>query len=216
MHLEVGRTPVTQQLFEDLLGYAPSYFSGAPHAPVESVSFHEAAGLCNEASRQLEVQPAFIVTGEGRDVRVVGIDSAAMRYGAVRVLSAAEWEWACLAGCGPDYWWGSSSTLINDHAWWRGNSGYTTVAVDAPGHTNSWGLVDMIGNVWEWCIPIDLAGVGRTDIDHPWKGGSWHSSNSADMVAGASVGSGPDVRSPGLGFRIARSYFGLDELVQSS
>ncbi len=214
--LEVGQNPVTQQLFETALGYAPSHFGGSPRAPVESVSFHEAAHFCNMASRGLGLAPGFRLGGEGRDIRVTGVDLDAVAVGAVRLLTAEEWEWACLAGNDGEYWWGSSQSSLDTHAWWRGNSSDAPVAIGALGHTNAWGLSDMIGNVWEWCMPSQVGDTGIPEVNHPWKGGSWHTSNPSDMVSSFDIGSSPEVRTPGLGFRIARSYLKADVLDQSS
>ena len=65
--------------------------------------------------------------------------------------SEAEWEYAARAGVTTKWLCGDSETGLGDYAWYCENSGSEThpVAQKAP---NAWGLYDVHGNVWEWCL----------------------------------------------------------------
>ncbi|MEX2666619.1 SUMF1/EgtB/PvdO family nonheme iron enzyme [Candidatus Uabimicrobium amorphum] len=70
----------------------------------------------------------------------------------MRLLTEAEWEYACRAGTTRAYNLGDSidtSKVCFDPNW----SGQTasTVAVKSLPNENSWGCYDFHGNVWEWC-----------------------------------------------------------------
>ena len=119
----IGKTEVTQVLWEAVMGINPSRFKG-DYLPVENVSWDD----CQEFIRKLNS-----MTGQN-----------------FRLPTEAEWEFACRGGnnsCGYKY---SGSNNLGSVAWYDENSGGQThrVATKAP---NELGIYDMSGNVWEWC-----------------------------------------------------------------
>ena len=119
------------QLERDL-GADPSQFTGV-NRPVEKVNWFEAVEFCRRLSQR---------TGR--------------RYG---LPSEAQWEYACRAGTITPFHFGPtiSADLANydaSTAYGPGEKGTyrqeTTPVGTFP--ANTWGLHDMHGNVWEWCL----------------------------------------------------------------
>ncbi|WP_414568090.1 SUMF1/EgtB/PvdO family nonheme iron enzyme [Nostoc sp. CCY 9925] len=140
----IGKHPVTQAQYQAVMGNIfqkiignnnnPSYFKGE-NRPVEKVSWDDAIKFCEKLSQK---------TGR-----------------TYRLPSEAEWEYACRAGTTTPFYFGE--TITTDLVNYNGNYPYgsapkgeyreetTDVGKFPP---NSFGLYDMHGNIWEWCLDI--------------------------------------------------------------
>ena len=96
----------------------------------------------------------------------------------------AQWEYACRAGTTTTYYWGNS--MNGDYAWYTSNSSSKSHPVGTK-KPNTWGLYDMSGNVWEWCLDWHYSSLAYgTDPKGPlWgsgrvlRGGGWGSNESS-------------------------------------
>jgi formylglycine-generating enzyme required for sulfatase activity len=147
----IGKTEVTQALWQAVMGANPSGFKGDTR-PVENVSWEDC---------QLFVEKLSRLTGK--------------RY---RLPTEAEWEYAARGGNKSRGYTYSGSDNLDGVAWSRSNSGTETHAVGQK-QANELGLYDMSGNVWEWCSDwfkgypgssgvTDYTGSYRVD-----RGGGW-------------------------------------------
>jgi formylglycine-generating enzyme required for sulfatase activity len=108
---------------------------------------------------------------------------------AYRLPTEAEWEYACRAGTQSPFFWGDiiSTDLVNhdgNYTYGRGTRGaYRERPVPAGSlPPNVFGLHEMHGNVWEWCLDWYAEYMGpATDptgpvegTSHVLRGGSWY------------------------------------------
>jgi formylglycine-generating enzyme required for sulfatase activity len=131
----MGKYEVTQEEYETLIGENPSSHAGEANLPVESVSWNEAVAYCEALSQQ---------------ERAAGRIPSDYSY---RLPSETEWEYACRAGTTTRFSYGDDPeyTQLGEYAWYFENSGDQTHPVGQK-LANPWGLYDMHGNVYEWCL----------------------------------------------------------------
>jgi len=149
----MGVYPVTQGQFERLMGRNPSANKESPDHPVEMVHWHEAMEFCKKLSELPEEKKA------GRTYHLP---------------TEAEWEYACRAGTTTTFYCGMtlSSRQANIHgehpfggAAEKGPNFGKTVKVGSY-RPNDFGLYDMHGNVWQWCLDGQRTYTGRA-VDDP-------------------------------------------------
>ncbi|GAA2624675.1 SUMF1/EgtB/PvdO family nonheme iron enzyme [Streptomyces vastus] len=185
----LGAHPVTQLLYTHITGHQPSTAQG-DQLPVEGVSWRDAVQFCNALSSYhgLSLAYAFHADAEG-----VTWDMSADGY---RLPTEAEWEHACRASTsGPRY------GPLDEIAWYRENSSDQSHRVGGK-RPNSWGLYDMLGNVWEWCWDLyDPEVYGSYRV---LRGGGWFDEHWS-CRASVRRRSHPTFRVEDVGFRVARS-----------
>ena len=160
----IGKYEVTQKEFLAVTGHNPSHFMGDSNRPVEKVTFLDAAAYCQKLTDQ---------------ERVKGNLPAGYEY---RLPTEAEWEYACRAGSTNRFSFGDDTNRAERFAWTAENSEATTHPVGLR-EPNAWGLYDMHGNVWEWCLDwfapypaaplVDPSGSSSNKYK-VFKGGGWN------------------------------------------
>ena len=178
----MGKYPVTQAQWKAVaaLPKLKQDLKAAPsnfdgdNRPVECVSWDDAVEFCKRLSKKT-----------GRDYRLP---------------TEAEWEYACRAETTTQYYFGDA--LTSDLANYGFEKRETTAAGSFP--ANAFGLYDMHGNVWEWCLDHWHGNYEGAPTD----GNAWLSpdDDALRLLRGGSWRIGPDnCRSADRG-RIARDF----------
>ena len=193
-------TEVTVKQWHSIMGRRMMMFrQGADNMPVTRVSWFDCMKFIKRLNR----------LGQGR----------------YRLPTEAEWEYAARAGTSSAYSWGD--TIDCDKAMYGNNSLKENecqlyirsigLQIDHPAPvktytSNSWGLYDMHGNVWEWCMDWYGDYQNKTVIDPKGpksgnmrirRGGSWFKYGYSCRSANRSFGH-PATRYKTTGFRLAR------------
>ena len=126
-------TEVTQKMWEGVMGNNPSYFKDSKRFPVEKFPVERVSwNDCQEYIKKL-------------NELLAGTPGAPAGF-KFSLPTEAQWEYACRAGMTTPYHFGN--TLNEEQANLKG--GQTKDVGSYP--ANAWGLHDMHGNVWEWCL----------------------------------------------------------------
>jgi uncharacterized protein (TIGR02996 family) len=157
-----GAFPITQAQWQAAMGQHISGFQGENN-PVDSVTWNECERFCKKVGKRLKVP--------------------------LRLPTGAEWEYACRAGTTTPFAFGGSASsheanFNGAHPYNGGVSGPVRDGTTPVGsfRPNAWGLYDMHGNVWEWCLDwyvphtagpaVDPTGP-ETGTSRMLRGGCW-------------------------------------------
>jgi formylglycine-generating enzyme required for sulfatase activity len=149
----IAKYEVTQSLWESVMGDNPSRWKG-PRNSVEMVSFTDAQVFCERVTSLL------------REAKFIGEKQS------VRLPTEREWEYAARAGTTTRYSFGDDASALPDYAWFTENAAGNDPPVGAK-RPNPWGLFDMHGYLWEWCLPSAEYTRPAVDGHAVLRGGSW-------------------------------------------
>ncbi|MGD2087154.1 MAG: SUMF1/EgtB/PvdO family nonheme iron enzyme [Candidatus Aminicenantes bacterium] len=153
----------------------PAYLTeknfNAPDQPVVGVSWKDAAAFCDWLSRKTN-----------------------KRY---RLPTEAEWEKAARGMDGRLFPWGNEEPNINKANFMNQHHKTVSVKEKAEG-ASAFGLMNMAGNVWEWCNDWYIL-----DREKVVRGGCWQD-NAFFLRCSARHKYPPDIKNEVIGFRIVR------------
>jgi formylglycine-generating enzyme required for sulfatase activity len=197
----IGAYEVTQAEYQKVMAANPSGFSAGgmngdrvagrdtSRCPVEMVSWNDAVAFCQ---------------------RLSGLPDEKAARRVYRLLSEAEWEYACRAGTTTRWFHGDQEADFGRYGWCNYNASSMPHPVGSK-EPNPWGLYDMLGNVNEWCLDYFsqnyYAQSPQADPAGPNRGGSRVRRGSGwatplQSRSAARWSDGPESRNNGGGFRV--------------
>ena len=187
----LGKYPVTQALWEVVMGNNPSNFQGENN-PVEQVSWNDTQDFIKKLNELTKKE--------------------------YRLPTEAEWEFAARGGNHTEGYKYSGSDRMKEVGWYDENSGDKTRPVGEK-MANELGIFDMSGNVLEWCkdwysddyyqeciskgIVKNPKGAA-TGFRRVLRGGSWFR-GTRECRASVRYDASPETRHDAIGFRLALS-----------
>ena len=193
-----GIFEVTQKQYELVTGSNPSQYKGDMR-PVEKVKWGDASTFAGKIQTR---------TGLNFDLP-----------------TEAQWEYACRAGTTSKYYnGGETENDLKQLSRYNGSrsdgrGGYSDAHTKVGSYQpNAWGLYDMLGNAWEWCLDkYGALSSGVTDPVGPssaWglvrRGGAW-GNNADECTSSQRVGNySTSHTDSGCGFRLARTLLSTE------
>lgn len=182
-----GTYEVTQRQWLTLMDDNPSLFAGRLDNPVERITWNEAQQFIDKLNE--------------------------LGQGAFRLPTEAEWEHACRAGTQTRFHWGDDPgyKIIYQYSWFNPITHAQTMPVGGK-KPNPWGLYDITGNVWEWCLDwkgpytaeakVDPRGPDSGELKC-FRGSSWYDAPDKQRSANRH-GHAPDERYSTIGMRVVK------------
>lgn len=131
---QIAKYEVPQNLWEVVMGSNPSRWKGDRNS-VEMLSFDQARTFCQKTTKLMQAANL--------------IDKNEI----IRLPSEAEWEYVARAGTPTAYSFGNDMKQLDQYAWHTGNAAGNDPPVGAK-KPNPWGLYDIHGYLWEWCLDV--------------------------------------------------------------
>ena len=187
-------TVVTQAMWSAVMGSQPwqgqDFVQEGENYPATHVDWKGATEFCHRLAAAAE-------------------KSGALPAGEISLPTEACWEYACRAGTSTAYSFGNDPMKLGGYAWFDDNTSDERYAHEVgQKKPNPWGLLDMHGNVWEWCqdgfeekLPGGRDPVVSSGSSRVLRGGSWYADAIGARCSYRGYGD-PAYRYDRIGFRV--------------
>lgn len=142
---QVAKYEVPQNLWTAVMGRNPSRWKGDRNA-VELLNFREATEFCKRTTTLM------------RRLKLIATDEE------IRLPSESEWEYVARAGTKSLYSFGDRVEDLDAYAWSTRNAAGNDPPVGKK-RPNPWGLHDIHGYLWEWCLDDGAKDYSSTPSD---------------------------------------------------
>ena len=192
----IGERLVTQAHWSAVMDSNPSKFSDGWSAglqPVERISWIDANEFISTLNK---------LTKDDVNLGLKGL---------WRLPTESEWEFVARSGTDSKWCFGNLDSNLDDYGWHAGNSGASPNVVGQK-KPNEWGILDIYGNVSEWCEDDFSANYDKKDSSQNaqtfteselkvHRGGSWFTESDSTRSSARNKAS-KNSRSDGIGLRL--------------
>jgi len=182
--------------------------------------------FCDETGHAKPPAPTFNPNWEKRDHPIVNVSyTDALAYctwAGVKLPTEAQWEKAARGADGRTFPWGNTfdSSKLRCSKSQSGDSGGTAPVGSFPEGASPFGVLDMAGNVWQWCSDWFDTGFYSSQFatarnpenqsvgnkkSHVYRGSSWYHYGPGSFRSASRLFDEPSFRDDSLGFRCCAS-----------
>lgn len=189
----IGQFVVTQSQWQKVMATSPwqagQYVKVGPSCPATEISWNDGIAFCEKLTR-LEHEA-----------------SRLPRDWEYTLPSEVQWEFACRAGTTTQFCFGDDEEMLGDFGWFDENTKNVGERYAHPvgqKQPNAFGVHDMHGNVWEWCLSRSDSHAGSSQAGNTLqavRGGSWLDKGAQCRCANSALEM-PDVRDYVHGCRV--------------
>jgi len=135
--------------------------------PMVGVNWYDAARYCRWLSEKEGIPEEQMCYPRVDLIRQgVNLQRGFLSRKGYRLMTDAEYVFACQAGTVTPRYFGMGDDLLNDFVWYAGNSSNRTWPVGRK-RPNDFGLFDMLGNAPQWCNNTWIGFQGGPDLENP-------------------------------------------------
>ena len=149
----MSKLEIKQKVYKQITNSTPSFHNQVGNdAPVENVTWSDAVKFCIRLTKHQS----------DRNTLPDGYE--------YRLPTEAEWEYCCRAGTKSEFSF-KNPLEVYKNVWFEVNSN-NKVHIAGTKEPNSWGLHDMHGNVWEWCLDAGYDYTSQSEVNPITKNGT--------------------------------------------
>lgn len=131
----IAATPLTRNQLRCFMETKLGHYESSWDSPASQFTLQEAREICKELTHHVK-----------NNAKSWSFDLC--RFD---LPTEAQWEYACRAGTQTTWYFGDDESKLEEHAWYGKSPRLKLPAVGLK-KPNPWGLYDMYGMVYEWCL----------------------------------------------------------------
>jgi len=149
----ISETPITRYIYSIIMGGARRSYEESDDSPASQHTWEESLQFINLLNLKKEI------------VIQDSVDNISIDQLEFNLPTEAQWEYACRAGTGTRWFFGDEVEYLPKYAWFGEHSSAKLPSVKQK-KANPWGIYDMYGMVYEWCLDDFSSYTGRDEKDN--------------------------------------------------
>jgi len=149
----ISETPITRHMYLTIMGGSRRPYEESDDSPASQHTWEESLQFINK----LNIQKKTIINGLVENISIDRLE--------FNLPTEAQWEYACRAGTRTRWSFGNDVENLAKYAWYGKRSSAKLPPVRQK-EANLWGIYDMYGMVYEWCLDDFLPYIGRDKQDN--------------------------------------------------